>query len=339
MNANKQSFSANKAFYILFATFAIALLGLTILLIKSIPLTIAHAIYFCQKTFSSSIILPHSLPSIFVSLAGLVFVIGFFALLVQIFKTRLYIKRSITQKVIIPKAIKRISNELKLEERVDIIRDGNQFSFCYGMIRPRICLSTGLIKKLTQSQIKAVLLHESYHLKSHDPLKILIGQAASHMFFFIPILKDIHKFYALSKEIAADEVVIKKGQRASLLSALSKLVSLNNPKLSGVAALASIDDLEKRIKVLTGAQDKILFRPSMLSVSLSIVVLFFSFIALSAPVHAMGGMDDQSMNTYCVCSYNDRCSGECKDRLNKKDQNYSENEQSSSLNRLYSPVK
>ncbi len=338
--------SANKAFYTLFATFGIALVGLTTLLIKSLPLTIAHAIYFCQKTFSSSIILPHSLHSIFVFLAGLIFVVGFFTLLVHVFKTRLYlrskqlvdIKRNIRQRAMIPKAIKRITSGLGLESKIDIIKDNNQFSFCYGIIKPRICLSTSLVKKLTPNELKAVLLHESYHLKSHDPLKILVGQAASHMFFFLPVLGDVYKYYALSKEIAADGVAIKMGQKESLLSALSKLINLNNPRFSGVAALASTNDLEKRIRVLTRTQDKILFRPSLLNVSLSLIVLLFSFIILNAPVHAIG-MDDQSMgNSYCVCPYDDRCSKDCQTNFSSKEITFSENEHSSSTNRLYTPV-
>ncbi len=65
-------------------------------------------------------------------------------------------------------------------------------------------ISSNLIKSLSEGELKVVLLHESYHLKHRDPLKIILSQVATTMFFFVPILKDIHSHYALSKEISAD---------------------------------------------------------------------------------------------------------------------------------------
>ena len=43
----------------------------------------------------------------------------------------------------------------------------------FWILRPRICLSTGLIEILTQSQLHAALFHEEYHRKRFDPLRLL----------------------------------------------------------------------------------------------------------------------------------------------------------------------
>ena len=338
MNANKQSFSANKAFYILFATSSIAFTSLATLLVKSLPLTIAHAIYICQKNLSSAFVLPHSIPFTLTFLAIIVLTLGVLILGTQIIKTRLYIRKNMGKRIIVSKIIKSISEELNLSGRIDIVKDNDRISFCYGMIRPKICLSTGLLKNLNRSELKAVLLHESYHLKNYDPLKIVFGRVASYMFFFIPILKDVDKYYAFSKEIAADNLATKNGNKGSLLSALSKLITVNNPQFSGVAALASIDDLERRIKYLTGQQTKLLFRPSLLNLSLSAAALLLSALALNAPVNAMT-MDESMNNSYLVCPYGNQCATECKDGLKSKEINFSDNERSSSSNRLYSPIR
>lgn len=330
--------SANKAFFIFFGTSIIALTGLIILLTKSLPLTIAHAIYICQKNLSNAaFILPHSIPFTLTLLAIAILATGLLILTVQIIKTRIYIRKNIGKRTTVPKVIKLVAEELNLKGKIDIVKDNNRFSFCYGMIRTRICLSTSLIKNLEFNELKAVLLHESYHLKNYDPLKIVFGKVLSYMFFFIPTLQEVDKYYAFSKEIAADDLAIKKTNKESLLSALSKMISIESPRFSGVAALGNIDNLEKRINYLTGKQTKVLFRPSTLNLLLSIIVVSASFVILNAPVNAMG-MDDSADNSYFLCPYGNQCANECKKGLKSKKVNFSENKQSFSTNKLYTPV-
>lgn len=324
--------SANKAFYILLSSFSLALIGLSVLLVKSLPLTLAQAIYFCQKTLSDSTILPSLLPFLLVISTIGILIVGVLTFGIQIVKTRRYLKKNMGKRVVTPKIVQRLGKKLNLEGKIDVIKDINQFSFCYGIIKPRICLSTGLIKKLNSNELQAVILHESYHLRNFDPLKIVISKVAAQMFFFIPTLRDIQKYYALSKEIEADKVATQTDSRKSLLSALSKLITIDTPQYAGVAGLANIDSLEKRIKFLAGAQNQNSFRLSLFNLSLSITIVLVSFMALTAPVHAMS-MDDQSMDTsYCVCPYDDRCSKQCQYGLLPKETNFSEI-------KLYTPIK
>ncbi len=319
MSVNEHSSSANKAFYVLLATFVVALIGLTTLLVKSIPLTIAQVVYICQKNISNmSVALPHSAFFMAILLTSMILGLGLLVLSFQIISTGIHL-RSKGKHILVPNTIKLLANEFNLDNRIDIVRDKNQFSFCYGIIKPRICISTGLIKKLDRNELRAVILHESYHLKNYDPLKIVIGKAAALMFFFIPTIRDVQEYYAFSKELAADGEAINYGLKQPLLSALSKLITISNPKFSGVAALGS-DDLEKRIKYLTREHQSVLFRPSYLNLSLSAFVVLFSFIFLNAPVHAFT----------IVCPYGDNCATECKNGLKLKEINFSEN-------RLYPP--
>lgn len=306
--------NANKAFLMQFLLSSIALVGLTTIFIKTVPMLLSHVVYICQKTFSNVIFsFSHSGPLFLIILVATILLIGILTLVVQIIKTRRYLKKNLSRKVLISSTLKLITHKLNLDGKINVVKDNNKFSFCYGLLQPKICLSTGLLKNLTENELKAILLHESYHLKNHDPLKILLGKTSAIMFFFIPIFGDIQNYYAFSKEIAADEVVIKNGNKHSLISVLSKLMVSPSPRLAGVAALANVNDLEKRILYLSGKQIRNTFKPSLTNILLSTFVLIFSLIIVNAPVYAVN-MHDESMDnhTLVICPFGDSCAASCK---------------------------
>ncbi|MBI2012032.1 M48 family metalloprotease [Candidatus Daviesbacteria bacterium] len=312
---------ANKAFCMLLLSFVVALVGLGTVFFKTVPLLLSHAVYVCQETFSNILFgISHSVPLVLITLVIMVLLIGLVTLLIQVLKTRNYLKKHMRERVPIPSSLIEITKELGLNDSVDVVKDRSKFSFCYGLIHPRICLSTGLLRSLNTRELKAVILHESYHVKNRDPLKIILGKTASLMFFFIPLLKDIQNFYALSKEIAADKLVVGNGYRHSLISVLSKLLVAGSSKFSGVAALASLDDLERRILLLTGNQKRSIFKPSLLNISMSAFVVLFSLALMNTPAYAVSdheGSMESSMFTakqevYFICPFGDKCALSCK---------------------------
>lgn len=251
-----------------------------------------NAVYVCQKTFSNVLFtISHSIPLLLIILSSTVFLTGFVTLFVQIIKTRQYLKRNLGKKILIPQRVRPIVDNLNLNGRIDVVKDGDKFSFCHGLLRPRICLSTGLLKTLTPTELKAVLLHENYHFKKHDPLRMILSKTISSMFFFIPILGDLQKHYALTKEIAADNTAIEYADKDTLISVLNKLLVAPAPYFNGVAALASLDNLEKRILYLAGNQKKAIFRPSPISISLSAFIVLFSMVLVNTPVYAVRADD------------------------------------------------
>lgn len=316
--------NANRAQILLLGTFGLIILSLINLFIKTIPLTFAHAVYFCQKTLSNIIVFPHSTPFIILFLLSVIFFIGLTVLTVQFLKTQLFIKQTFKKSGVFSKKLHAIVKNLALENKIYVIEHKSHISFCYGLFRPRICLSTGLIASLNSSELKAVLLHESYHLKNHDPLRILLGKTASLMLFFIPTLKDIQAHYTFSKEIAADQVVVRSGGRESLISALTKLLSPGTPSFSGVAAFADSYDLEKRILYLT-KQKKANIGLSKRNLLLSFSTVLLLFIVLSSPIHAIA-MSDKTMNhSYFICPFGGDCINSCKKEIETmSSKNYSE---------------
>jgi len=296
----------NKSFYTLLIISVFALLMFFGLLTKIAPLSVAHTIYYCQAMLSNIVFtLPHSFPSIFVLGLSLVILVGFSLLVFQLLKTTVFVRKLLRDKIKTPKKVHDLSFLLGIQDRLDVVKSRKLSSFCYGYIKPRICLSTGLIKSLSRGELKAVLLHETYHLKHRDPLKILLSQVAATMFFFAPILRDIHNHYALSKEISADQQAIKMKGLKGLRSALVKAFSYSNPSLSGITAFTNESSLEKRIMFLTNRKNKPGIKISGIKLLVSFIVFTFALILLNLPVYAIEM--DENHHAYFICNYGDEC--------------------------------
>jgi Zn-dependent protease with chaperone function len=109
--------------------------------------------------------------------------------------------------------------------RIDIVEVPRPFAFAYGWIRPRICVSTGLIDLLNEAELEAVLHHEGWHAAHRDPLRLLLAQAIGVAFGAIPEIRRLVKLHVLALEVAADRhVVAQMGHPRALASALAKSV-------------------------------------------------------------------------------------------------------------------
>ena len=132
--------------------------------------------------------------------------------------------------------------------RLDVVDTPGAFAFAYGWVRPRICLSTGLVALLTDEELEAVLLHEGWHMHRRDPLWLLLVQVVGAAFVFVPEIRRLVHLYRLAVEVAADRhVVAAMGDRRWLASALVKVMGppVMAPAFEGQSAA--------RIAALSGA--------------------------------------------------------------------------------------
>ncbi len=121
---------------------------------------------------------------------------------------------------------------------LDYVGTDVALAFCYGWRSPRICLSAGAVRGLGEREIEALLLHEYYHLQRRDPLKVMVAQALSSAFFFLPVMREMQRQFLLAKEIEADAYALRRqGSNKPLLGALYKLL-LRNGGQAGVRGLA-----------------------------------------------------------------------------------------------------
>jgi Zn-dependent protease with chaperone function len=142
-----------------------------------------------------------------------------------------------------------IVSEENHECPVVVVNDDTPFAFCYGLLRPRICYSTGLRQLLTNEELQAVLLHEELHARRRDPLKVFIARVLAAMVFFLPLSRDVRDRYLVWLEVRADQEVIRQLGIAALAQALVKLLQ-PKPALDLAAAISRINPTEERIKHL-----------------------------------------------------------------------------------------
>ena len=119
----------------------------------------------------------------------------------------------------------RLVGELGLGGKVDYLETARPVAFCYGWLRPRICLSRGALAGLDDPEVAALLLHERHHMLSYDPLKTALAYVLSRVFFFLPIVSSLRKQYILAREVEADQYVLRCQQtNEALLGALCKTI-------------------------------------------------------------------------------------------------------------------
>lgn len=63
-----------------------------------------------------------------------------------------------------------------LAGRVDFVEAAAPFSFAYGLTRPRVAVSGGLLGSAFEHELDAVLTHERHHVANRDPLEVRVAQ-------------------------------------------------------------------------------------------------------------------------------------------------------------------
>lgn len=145
----------------------------------------------------------------------------------------------------LPPEVRAASIATEVDSRLDIVESPRPFGVAYGWLRPRLCISTALINRLSRRELEAVFHHEWWHLRQHDPFRLLVLRIIASGFFFFPPMRRLVRDYVIAAEIAADHhAVVTMGERRWLASALAKTMGLP------LAAPAFEGHAEKRIAAL-----------------------------------------------------------------------------------------
>lgn len=111
-------------------------------------------------------------------------------------------------------------------------------AFCFGLLRPRIVISDGLLSRLDPDALQAALWHEIEHARRREPLRSMIAALAARTFFWIPVLRDLLDRYRLSRELTADRLALAKTSQGALAAALYQVAEVES--VPGAAALADL---------------------------------------------------------------------------------------------------
>ncbi len=222
-------------------------------------------------------------------LALIVLVLSTLAFLVRLWwharLTRHYVQKLLMHKRDLSGNLLRVANQLALTACVDLVAAPQPFALCYGWLKPRVLVTTGLVEAMDEQELSSVLAHEKYHLTQYDPIKILIARTLRDAIIFFPVLKDLVENYLLLQEIAADQFALALGAtRETLASALLKVFRSPAWDALGVGAYSSFGE---RVQHLAQPQRKFNWRISWARVVISVVAVIFLLLAVLHPMAPM----------------------------------------------------
>lgn len=211
--------------------------------------------------------------------------LGFTTLLRQLLATAGLIRSLVSRKVAVPQRVRAAAIGLALDGRIDIVADDRPFSFCYWFAVPRICLSSALVDRLDRDELRAVLLHERYHLRQRDPLRVIVARYFAAGLYVVPVVDELLGYYALQKEIAADQEAVATDGPSPLASALYKLLpDADDVSLGLLVPVSSLSVTEARIEQLVaGRQAAVAVSP------VSVLLSFGALLAAGVLVAIQGG--------------------------------------------------
>lgn len=159
-------------------------------------------------------------------------------------------------------------------------------SFTHGMWKPKIYMSTGTYSCLTDEEFLSAILHEDYHRKHKDPLRLFVVTVLRELLFFMPISNYLTRVFLDAKEKAADDnAVYVSGKPLELASAIVKLIrpthGLSHAYLAN--SMSGIDTVEERLRRLVEpGLENISKGPSRKTLFLSMALCAFFFGAVFA---------------------------------------------------------
>lgn len=125
-------------------------------------------------------------------------------------------------------------------------------AFTAGYLRPWVGLSEGLLARLDQEELRAVLLHELAHLRRRDPLRLLLVRFLRDFLWFLPVAQSLSSTFTDATEEAADDwAAHRRANPLSLASAIVKAAQGSlGPGPAGMAALHGALSIEDRVERL-----------------------------------------------------------------------------------------
>jgi Zn-dependent protease with chaperone function len=147
-----------------------------------------------------------------------------------------------------PPRLAPIAADLDLANRLTFLPSFERSAFCYGLVRPRIAVTAGLVDRLDDEELTAVLIHERHHLRRRDPLRYLVFHALGVAVCMIPLASAVRRRLEVRSELAADRAALVVVPPGALAGAL--LAMLGCGERSG--AVAALSATEARIAHLAG---------------------------------------------------------------------------------------
>lgn len=149
----------------------------------------------------------------------------------------------------LPPRLTRIAANLGVAGRITFLADRIPVACCYGLLRPRIAISEGMLLGLDDRALTAVLAHERHHLRRWDPPRYLVLHACASLGFMLPLAPLLCDRLQARIELMADRAALKVSSPADVAAALRFALLGSTISPTGTAGLTST---EARIAQLSG---------------------------------------------------------------------------------------
>jgi beta-lactamase regulating signal transducer with metallopeptidase domain len=157
----------------------------------------------------------------------------------------------------------------------------------WGIARPKVILPAGA-EDWPEDRIEAVLRHEFVHIRRHDLVAQMLGQALRVVYWFNPLVWAVCSQLCLESECACDDAVLAAGiephEYAGHLVEVARLLQQSGPAWSSALAMAAPSTIERRFAAMlsTGVNRRPISRAAMAAIAIGVVVVVAPLAMLSS---------------------------------------------------------
>ncbi len=169
----------------------------------------------------------------------------------------------------------------KRSSNLVLIRDDSiRIAFTHGLLRPRVYISTGLVRYLTPRELKTVVLHELHHKREKDPLVFFLLSFIRDVFFYIPVVGSVVEGFIHRRETRADDASLREeGDNLYLARAILKVSG--TPVSVPLFVALQAGSVEERVRRLVDGEGKKPSTTRPMGIVPNVLVLSFITIALT----------------------------------------------------------
>jgi len=153
-----------------------------------------------------------------------------------------------------------------------------------GLIRPRIVLPSNLIERVTDKQLRDILLHEAAHIARRDQWIVCLQNVVGSIFWAHPLVAMLNRRIAQAREEICDNHVLSETDASTYsrtLLALAELIASPKPMPGTVGLFGSHWKLESRVAGLLDERRSRLTRMTSRGRCL-VAAATFAFLAVAA---------------------------------------------------------
>src|SRR3989338_1075054 len=290
----------NKYLLVFSFLFTFLISGYLFILFRFFPVLFHHALYYCREMVKNiSFGLPPLVGNFIFIFLSLLILHTAVKLLISFFKIYRF-SRTLSPLITGNKRTRKLIKELGLENKVMTLPKNAPTAFCFGFLKPRIFITTGIIRLVSLKELAVILRHEKYHLENKDTATLLLADLAQSLFPFFPLVSDLIGNYRLDRELEADRQAIRqKNDQYCLSDVLKKLITYKPAPLPAVARLNAYETLEVRIKALLNLKvpAKKLSLKNLLQTFFTLII--FLVFALSSTTATETASENKLHKSFC----------------------------------------